>query len=139
MEQEHDALSAVKSRMKDAIFRDKELNKNGKPALNRLSRLNDCIKALYSLRNDIDTETLLILREWLEPLPDNSLPNIEIKNEILSFLLKTNVSRDQLVESEIGKIVYFYSLNNREVGEIKNMSKQLVRKWTMVAVQEQIE
>ncbi|ELQ75028.1 hypothetical protein THOM_2008, partial [Trachipleistophora hominis] len=139
MERENDALTAIKEKMKDAVFRDKELNRHGKPALNRLDNLDGCIRALYSLRNDIDTETFLILKEWLEPLPDNTLPNIEIKSEILSFLLKTSVTRDQLVESEIGKIVYFYSLNNHETSEIRNLSKQLVKKWTMVAVQEQNE
>lgn len=139
MADQESKLAFVKVKMREALFLDRELNKSGKPSLNKLNSLDGILGILYSLRNVIDTETLQILKEWLEPLPDNSLPNVRIKSGILSFLLKINVTRDQLVVSEIGKIIYFYSLNDGEGSEVKNMSKQIVKKWTMVAVQDQLE
>lgn len=132
-------LVVLKEQMKKAIQNDKQLNKCGRPALNRLDILDCSIKLLFSLRKEIDTELLFILKEWLEPLPDKTLPNFEIKSNILSLLLYAKVDKSQLIESGIGKIVYFYSLNSKEPYEIRNLSKQLVKKWTMVVVKEQEE
>lgn len=129
-----ESLSNLKEEMREILFKDQNLIKNNNPAINRLTHLNDIMKKLYTLRSHVDSELLHILKEWLEPLPDKTLPNITIISQMVQFLLSVNVTRDQLVNSEIGKIILFYSKNNEYDNEVRKLSKKLVKKWTNVAI-----
>lgn len=134
MSDQDERLSNLKQLMRNTLQEDKELIRVGKPALKRLSNLKTCINELYALRTQVDSEVLFIIKQWLEPLPDKSLPNLSIKSELLHFLYKVNVTKDRLVNSEIGKIIYFYSINHKESDEIRKLSKRIVIKWTSIAI-----
>lgn len=129
-------LSSLKDKMRNTLYKDQDLIQNSKPAINRLLILPDCMQKLFKLRSVVDADLLHVLREWLEPLPDNTLPNLDIRLQILEFLLTINPSRDQLVSSEIGKIVYTYSKNKKTEPEIRKVAKQVVKKWTIIAMNE---
>lgn len=127
-------ITNLKEKMRDILHHDQNLNKQGKPATLRLKNLDMFMKNLYKIRSSIDTELLNILKLWLEPLPNKSLPNIKIKLEIINFIENLNLSKDMLISSEIGHIIHFYSKYPKVENEIRKKSRNLVRKWTAVAM-----
>lgn len=72
---------------------DAELNRQGKPAINKLKKLSlltDVLSKKQLQQEFLDHGVLTLLKNWLEPLPDGSLPNINIRAAILRIL--TDVS-----------------------------------------------
>merc|ERR1712025_954825 len=106
MADNEERMNKLKDALRSTLRKDMELNNQGLPAKNRLTELDKLVNECYSLRTLVDTELLILVKEWLEPLPDKTTPNFKIKNELLQYLLNINVTRDQLVESHVGKIVY---------------------------------
>lgn len=77
------------------------------------------------------------LKLWLEPLPDNSLPNQKIKRAILDVLSTMKVTKSDLLNSGIGKIVHFYSKNPKEALEIRKKAATLIKKWKGMIIREE--
>jgi transcription factor SPN1 len=72
---------------------DAELNCASKPAIEKLKMLPELIHVLEKrqLQQEfLDRGVLSSLKNWLEPLPDGSLPNINIRTGILKLM--TDVS-----------------------------------------------
>merc|ERR1711953_868451 len=127
-------MNKLKESLRLILRKDMELNNQGLPAMNRLNELQNLVNECYALRTLVDTELLILLKEWLEPLPDKTTPNFKIKNELLQFLLTINVTKDQLVESHVGKIVNFYSKSKREPSDTVRLSKYVLKKWRLIAM-----
>lgn len=79
------------------------------------------------------------LKIWLEPLPDNSLPNPKIKRAIIDLLYHLKISKGDLLTSGIGKILHFYSKNPKEALDIRKASNSIVKKWKSMIIREEIE
>ncbi|KAI9310856.1 hypothetical protein BX666DRAFT_2003310 [Dichotomocladium elegans] len=75
-----------------------------------------------------------MVRLWLEPLPDRSLPSLDIQNEMLEVLDKLPISGDHLRESGVGRIVYFYQKSPRVDPRVKRRAEQLVAKWSRLVI-----
>lgn len=133
-----DKILSIKQDMIEALEKDKSHNKNKQPALNRLKLLNSVYSSLLNKnlqKQLLEYNILEVIKEWLEPMPDGTLPNIKIRRVMLDALLNLPVSKGQLMESNgIGKIINFYSKNGSENGEIKGMAIDLVKKWTDILV-----
>ncbi|KAI5179704.1 transcription factor SPN1 [Nematocida sp. AWRm80] len=115
---------------------DIELNKEGKPAVKKLSVIEDIYTKLLNKKIQeelLDFGLLSLLKKWLEPLPDGSLPPQEIKQPILTILLHLSPEIDHLTESEVGKIVLFYAKNPHEASSTQRLAKQIVLKWIELA------
>ena len=82
----------------------------------------------------LDNGLLDVIRLWLEPLPDRSLPSLDIQSEMLGVLDKLPISGDHLRESGVGKIVYFYSKSPRIEPAMKRKADQLVAKWSRMVI-----
>ncbi|CAG8626122.1 3457_t:CDS:2, partial [Acaulospora morrowiae] len=67
---------------------------------------------------------------WLEPLPDRSLPNITIIEQMFKVLNKLPITTEHLLSSKVGRIVFFYQDSPRSDERIKRLASELVRKWT---------
>ncbi|KAK4389181.1 protein IWS11 [Sesamum angolense] len=68
---------------------DAELNRQGKPAiskLRKLSLLTDVLSKKQLQQEFLDHGVLTLLKNWLEPLPDGSLPNMNIRAAVLKIL-----------------------------------------------------
>lgn len=137
-ENQADKVIALKAEMIDALKKDQILNKSKQPALNRLKLLNTITAQLLNknLQKDLlEFNILEVIKEWLEPLPDGSLPNIKIRKGMVDVLLNLPASKGQLIRSNgIGKIINFYSRNMDENSEVRSMAGELVKKWTSVIV-----
>ncbi|XP_044466721.1 protein IWS1 homolog 1-like [Mangifera indica] len=118
---------------------DAELNRQNKPAINKLKKLSLLIEVLSKkqLQQEfLDHGVLTLLKNWLEPLPDGSLPNINIRAAILKILtdfpidLEQYDRREQLKKSGLGKVIMFLSKSDEETTSNRKLAKDLVDKWS---------
>ncbi|KAG2304226.1 hypothetical protein Bca52824_032877 [Brassica carinata] len=97
---------------------DAELNRQGKPAINKLKKLSLLTNVLgkKQLQTEfLDHGVLTLLKNWLEPLPDGSLPSINIRAAILRILTD---------------VIMFLSKSDEETTSNRRLAKDLVDKWS---------
>ncbi|KAK1312915.1 hypothetical protein QJS10_CPA07g00175 [Acorus calamus] len=118
---------------------DAELNRQGKPAINKLKKLpmlTDVLSKKQLHHEFLDHGVLTLLKNWLEPLPDGSLPNINIREAILKILTDLPIDleqydrREQLKKSGLGKVIMFLSRSDEETTSNRKLAKELVDKWS---------
>ncbi|RZC80579.1 hypothetical protein C5167_043152 [Papaver somniferum] len=84
----------------------------------------------------LDRGVLTLLKNWLEPLPDGSLPNITVRSGVLKILTDFRVDleefdrREQLKRSDLGKVIMFLSRSDEETAGNRKLAKDLVDKWS---------
>lgn len=129
-------------RMKDCFKEDLRLNQQCKPSTVKIESIEDiCSKIIKKEAREVLLKmgVLSELRTWLEPLPDNSLPNPKVKKWILDLLLTLKVSKSDLLSSGIGKIIHFYSKNPREAADVRRLASKVVKKWKSQVIKEELE
>ncbi|CAL9028776.1 unnamed protein product [Prunus brigantina] len=118
---------------------DAEFNRQGKPAINKLKKLpllTEVLSKKQLQQEFLDHGVLTLLKNWLEPLPDGSLPNINIRAAILKILtdfpidLEQYDRREQLKKSGLGKVIMFLSKSEEETTSNRKLAKELVDKWS---------
>ncbi|CAL9765171.1 unnamed protein product [Musa acuminata subsp. burmannicoides] len=118
---------------------DAELNRQNKPAINKLRKLPLLVEVLSrkTLQQDfLDHGVLSLLKNWLEPLPDGSFPNMNVRTAILKVLsdfpidLEQCDRREQLKRSGIGKVIMFLSKSDEETTSNRKLAKELVDRWS---------
>ncbi|ESQ55480.1 hypothetical protein EUTSA_v10027557mg [Eutrema salsugineum] len=133
-------VEQVMANLELAVEDDVELNKEGKPAINKLMKLPLLTEALSKkpLQAEfLDHGVLNLLKNWLEPLPDGSLPNINIRTAVLKILNDLRIvdvdqqhcRREQLIKSGLGKVIMFLSKSDEETTFNRRLAHDLVNKW----------
>jgi transcription factor SPN1 len=119
--------------MVQAIQEDIQANADGKPALAKLRLLPQVTNTLRKSHLEgliLDNQLLSVIKDWLEPLPDKSLPALNIQRALFSILVGLpSIEKDLLKESHIGQIVLFYSRCARVDKAISRTADQLVTAW----------
>ncbi|KNC99310.1 uncharacterized protein SPPG_05560 [Spizellomyces punctatus DAOM BR117] len=118
--------------MKRAAQQDGELNKSNHPAIEKLKMLPRVMNLLQReqlYEQFLENNVLEGMKLWLEPLPDASLPSLDIQRNIFETLTRMPIRTSHLRDSLIGRIVNFYSKCERVPPEIKKTAAQLVDKW----------
>ncbi|RZC27920.1 protein IWS1 homolog 1-like [Glycine soja] len=132
-------VETVMAELEVTAEEDAELNRQGKPAINKLKKLNLLTEVLSKKQLQLeflDHGVLTLLKNWLEPLPDGSLPNINIRSEVLKILndfpidLEQYDRREQLKKSGLGKVIMFLSKSDEEISANRKLAKELVDKWS---------
>lgn len=78
----------------------------------------------------IDNNLLEGVKRWLEPLPDRSLPSLNIQREFFTILPKMEfIDSSVLKESGLGRIIMFYTKSKRITPEISRVANELVMTW----------
>lgn len=138
LENNVEKIYKLKDTMIEALQKDKQSNKDKRPALNRLKLVDSISSQLLNknIQKDLlEYNILEVIKEWLEPMSDGTLPNIKIRKSILEVLMNLPVNKAQLFRSNgIGKIVNFYNKNKEENNEVRALARELVKKWTYVIV-----
>lgn len=79
----------------------------------------------------IDNNLLEAVRRWLEPLPDRSLPALNIQREFFNIIKKMEfIDSAVLKESGLGRIVLFYTKCKRVTPDITRIANDLVSVWS---------
>lgn len=128
--------------MKDAHRKDLQANLEGRPALHRLQVIDAVAQRVVRRETQEACIKLGVLQEikaWLEPLPDRSLPSQKIKKSLLDLLCNMHVSRYDLLSSEVGKVVHFYSRCGKEAKDVRKLAYNLMSKWKTLVIREEAE
>ncbi|CAH2078576.1 unnamed protein product [Thlaspi arvense] len=134
-------VEKVMAELEIAVEDDVELNKQGKPAITKLMKLPVLTGALSKKQLQaefLDHGVLNLLKKWLEPLPDGSLPNINIRTAVLKTLddlcikLDQDCRREQLIKSGLGKVMMFLSKSDEETLLNRRLANDLINKWSHV-------
>ena len=79
----------------------------------------------------MDNNLLEGVRRWLEPLPDKSLPALDIQKEFFPILKKMEfIDTNVLKESRLGRVILFYTKCKRVTPDIQRAANELVSIWS---------
>lgn len=93
-----------------------------------MTRAHVARTALHNIA--LDSGILSEFKMWLEPALDKSLPSLTIQRALFDLILRfPEISTDQLRESDLGKIVLFYTKCPRVDPAIKRQALGLVSAW----------
>lgn len=127
-------IDDMKAKMDVAANLDRKANEEKQPALHKVKILEEVTNMLEKKHlQDIflQTDILSSIRKWLEPLPDGSLVNMKIRENLLRILLLfPYLDVDTLSQSGIGKVVMFLYRSPHENPANKKMAKQLIERWS---------
>ncbi|GFZ08708.1 transcription elongation factor (TFIIS) family protein [Actinidia rufa] len=104
---------------------DADLNRQSKPAINKLKKLpllTEVLSKKQLQQEFLDHGVLTLLKNWLEPLPDGSLPNINIRSAILKILTDLPIDLEQFDRRE--------QLKKSGLGKVR---VQLIRQWSRIS------
>ncbi|XVF82378.1 hypothetical protein PTKIN_Ptkin16aG0042000 [Pterospermum kingtungense] len=123
-----------------AAEEDAELNIQEKPAIKKIQTLpllTEFLSKKKFQQEFMDHGILSVLKTWLEPLPDGSLPNamvrasiLNILNEVLPIDMEREDRREQLKKSGLGKVVMFLSKSEEENPANRNLARHLTENWS---------
>jgi transcription factor SPN1 len=120
--------------MKSAADEDQLANASRQPATAKLRMLPEVMQVLQRTQLSqaiIDGNLLELVKIWLEPLPDKSLPALNIQHSFFEVLPKMDIDTVALKESGLGRIVLFYTKPNKRVtAPIKRAADSLVAQWS---------
>ncbi|KIY69105.1 transcription factor iws1 [Cylindrobasidium torrendii FP15055 ss-10] len=128
-----DQVARLRENMNAAADEDIRSNQEQLPAIQKLRLLPEVVVVLQKAslaQSIIDNNLLEGVRRWLEPLPDKSLPSLNIQREFFGILPKLEfIDSAVLKESGLGRIVMFYTKCARVTDDIKRTANSLVMIW----------
>ena len=133
-------IEEMRKRMTEAAQADAEAVKNGQPASQKLKLLPEVLALLnrntyQSALMDPETNLLEAVRFFLEPLADGSLPAYNIQRELFAVLAKLPMTKETLISSGIGKVIFFYRRSKRPEPSIKRQATKLMEDWSRPILQ----
>ena len=137
-EEVKDMVIDLLTKMEMAADKDEKSNQEQKPCIAKLGLMNMVYEQLTKRKYQaeyLDHGVLGVLKEWLKPMPDGSLPNVLVRTKVLGILeaLPINLElpdrKEQLRSSQLGKLVMFLSKNKDETPDNRKRATQLVQRW----------
>ncbi|TDL25809.1 hypothetical protein BD410DRAFT_784834 [Rickenella mellea] len=126
-------VAQLREDMLRAAAEDDEANREKLPAtskLKHLPRVKEVLQRSSLAQSIIDNNLLEGVRRWLEPLPDRSLPALNIQIFFFGQLTKMYIDTNSLKESGLGRIVLFYTKCKRVTIPIARQANDLVSAWS---------
>ncbi|TFY78050.1 hypothetical protein EWM64_g5962 [Hericium alpestre] len=127
-------VSRLREAMLSAAEDDEKSNRKKSPATAKLRLLPQVMEVLRKTglsQSIVDNNLLEGVRRWLEPLPDRSLPALNIQREFMETLQKLEyIDTNVLKESKLGRVVLFYTKCKRVTPDIARIANGLVSSWS---------
>jgi len=130
-----DQIKSLVDAMTEAANEDRNSNTDRRPAIQKRKMLPQ-VKAML-VRTDLiepmaENGMIGAISEWLAPLPDKSLPALEVRSTLLNILGSSYLHLEQgtLKQSGLGKAVMFLFKHPKETKENKSMAAKLIREWS---------
>ncbi|KRX57007.1 Protein IWS1 -like protein [Trichinella sp. T9] len=128
-----DTINDLIERMNVAAQADRESNVAQKPALQKRKLLPYVLSQLKKADLQtafIESGAVTAIAEWLQLLPDRSLPSYEIRTELLKILQQFPVlDASVLRSSNIGKVVMILHKHPKETKENRILAGRLISDW----------
>lgn len=123
------------ARMMRAVDQDNEAVQQGRPALKKWTMLAEVTRKINTPHLQeflLDNRILEAIRRWLEPLPNGTLPSVDLRVAMLEGLeaLSPLIDTQLLRESRVGRIVMFFSIRPGEYPPIRRLASSLVTAWS---------
>jgi len=129
-----DIIAAMLKQMKDAAEEDRILNQCGKAATKKMKLLpsvNQHLQKADLQHTFIDCGVLPAMKDWLSPLPDNSLPHVNIRRAFLKLLFEfPPLDKGALKVSGIGRAVMLLYKHPKELVENRRLASKIIRNWS---------
>ncbi|KAF9000685.1 transcription factor iws1 [Cyathus striatus] len=129
-----DEVARLREAMNNAAEEDIRANSEKLPATTKLRLLPEAMETLRKAslaQSMIDNNLLEAVRRWLEPLPDRSLPSLNIQRELFNIIKKMEfIDSSVLKESGLGRVILFYTKCKRVNPDIQRIANDLVSTWS---------
>ncbi|KIK66684.1 hypothetical protein GYMLUDRAFT_37824 [Collybiopsis luxurians FD-317 M1] len=129
-----DEVARLRETMNNAADEDIKAKQEHLPATAKLRFLSEAMETLRKAslaQSIIDNNLLDAVKRWLEPLPDRSLPALNIQRELFAALRKMEfIDSAALKEAQLGPLVLFYTKCQRVTPDVKRMAQELVSTWS---------
>ncbi|KAI0035403.1 hypothetical protein K488DRAFT_43311 [Vararia minispora EC-137] len=126
-------VSRLRELMLAAADDDIAANREKLPAtakLRLLPQVMDVLRKNSLWQSMVDNNLMEGVRRWLEPLPDRSLPALNIQREFMEVLPTLYIDTGVLKESRLGRVVLFYTKCKRVTPDVRIVADRLVASWT---------
>ncbi|RLN54542.1 hypothetical protein BBJ28_00020121, partial [Nothophytophthora sp. Chile5] len=105
-----------------------------RPALEKIKFLESALHILRKVQFQpmlLDFDLLTqIVKKWIQPMEDGSLPNVGVRTKMLDMISKMPVFKEHLKRSGLGKVVMILMKHPEETRENKELCRNLVERWS---------
>ncbi|KAG2530083.1 hypothetical protein JM18_002506 [Phytophthora kernoviae] len=104
-----------------------------RPALEKIKFMDSALHILRKLQFQpmlLDFDLLTIVKKWIQPLENGTLPNVGLRTKMLDMVSKMPVFKEHLKRSGLGKVVMILMKHPQETLENKELCRSLVERWS---------